>query len=340
MITQATHPTVVCLTPVRNEAWILPKFLAAASLWADVIILADQGSTDGSAQIGLGFPKVTVIANQSADYSEAARQKMLISAARAHSGRLILVALDADEFLSPELACREWFERLAAAGPGAHARVPFFNLKADLREGWAGYNDFVAAWVDNGREHVPDVIHSVRLPVAEGDPVVVPDEGAVVMHWQFTAPSRMCSKHRWYQAWERLNRPHRSAVEIYRQYHHMNGVGRKELRSVPPKWLTWYCERGVDLATTRDDGRYWWDDEVLAWLGKHGAWHFRREAIWSHDWSKSALAAGIPNVERFADPRSVPHKLIHTWLNWTQRYHGSLFVRAGDKLVRMFTETK
>ena len=39
------RPTLVVLTPVRNEAWILRAFLEATSLWADHIIIADQMST-------------------------------------------------------------------------------------------------------------------------------------------------------------------------------------------------------------------------------------------------------------------------------------------------------
>lgn len=40
-------PIINYLTPVRNEVWILDRFLKAASFWADHIIIADQMSTDG-----------------------------------------------------------------------------------------------------------------------------------------------------------------------------------------------------------------------------------------------------------------------------------------------------
>ena len=40
-------PLLIDLTPVFNEAWVLPAFLKATSLWADYIIIADQMSTDG-----------------------------------------------------------------------------------------------------------------------------------------------------------------------------------------------------------------------------------------------------------------------------------------------------
>ena len=38
----------LCLTPTRNESWIIAPFLAAARMWASRVIVADQGSTDGT----------------------------------------------------------------------------------------------------------------------------------------------------------------------------------------------------------------------------------------------------------------------------------------------------
>ena len=38
----------ICLSPTRNEAWIINQFLAAAKTWADHVVVADQGSTDGT----------------------------------------------------------------------------------------------------------------------------------------------------------------------------------------------------------------------------------------------------------------------------------------------------
>ena len=56
---------IIVLMPVKNEAWILPLSLQAASVWADMIILSDQGSTDGSKEIARRFPKVHLIENDS-----------------------------------------------------------------------------------------------------------------------------------------------------------------------------------------------------------------------------------------------------------------------------------
>ena len=64
-------PKIICLTPVLNEAWILDRFIRCASLWADHIIIADQGSTDGSREIAQRYDKVIFIDNKkTGDFNE------------------------------------------------------------------------------------------------------------------------------------------------------------------------------------------------------------------------------------------------------------------------------
>ena len=47
----STHFPLVVLTPVKNEAWILERFLRVCNDFADAIIIADQSSTDGSRDV-------------------------------------------------------------------------------------------------------------------------------------------------------------------------------------------------------------------------------------------------------------------------------------------------
>ena len=54
------QPHILCLTPVRNEATRLEAFLTAASTWADAIVVADQGSIDGSREIAQAHPRVVL----------------------------------------------------------------------------------------------------------------------------------------------------------------------------------------------------------------------------------------------------------------------------------------
>src|SRR6266513_1643562 len=94
------RPLVICLTPVKNEEWIIEKFLACTSLWADHIILADQGSTDRTTEIAKNFSKVVLIKNYDEQFNEHFRQQLLVDKAREFPGKKLLIALDADEFFT------------------------------------------------------------------------------------------------------------------------------------------------------------------------------------------------------------------------------------------------
>ena len=97
------RPALVVLTPVRNEAWILERFLSVTSQFADLIVLADQGSTDNTTAIATRFPKVVVIPNEDPGFDEAHRQDLLLTAARERVPLpRILLALDADEILAAD----------------------------------------------------------------------------------------------------------------------------------------------------------------------------------------------------------------------------------------------
>lgn len=330
----AKRARVVCLTPVKNEAWILQQFLTAASLWADDIIIADQGSTDDSVAIAKRFPRVTLVANNSDTYNESRRQQLLITAARKLPGPKILVALDADEFLSPLLATPNSIPKLMDSRPGSFIRVPWMNVNPNLQNGWIGHRNFIAAWFDNNREHESAPIHATRVPVRSGDLEVKTSGDALVLHWQYTAVERMRSKHRWYLAWERVHNIGQHPIRLYRQYHHMNAVPRSEMVSIHQRWIDWYQAHGIHLKSIRDDGFHWWDHQVLAWMNQLGVKHFAREAIWDKDWEEVARASGVRTPERFADPRNAWQRLVHLWLQRTQRYHRRLIVRGIDKILR------
>jgi hypothetical protein len=68
-------PKVICLTPVRNESWIIKPFLAASKMWADHVIVADQGSTDGTLELLQSTREVETIINAAKTYDERHRQR-------------------------------------------------------------------------------------------------------------------------------------------------------------------------------------------------------------------------------------------------------------------------
>ena len=163
---------VVVLTPLKNDAWILRRFLEVASVFADRIIIADEGSTDGGREICAEFEKVTVIDNASSGYDEAARQQLLIRTAR----ELVpmprtLIALHADEILAANAMSTRGWQAMRDARPGT---VLFFekpNLYLSPFTCERRALDFPGGFVDDGvAEHQGPPVRSPRLPMPTGAP--------------------------------------------------------------------------------------------------------------------------------------------------------------------------
>ncbi|MDI6739194.1 MAG: glycosyltransferase family 2 protein [Candidatus Edwardsbacteria bacterium] len=326
------RPAVICLAPARNETWIIERFLACASLWADRIIIADQGSTDGTADTARGFPKVTVLDNPDDSlYNEHARMTLLIDEARKEPGPRILAQLDADEMLSSDVLNSDGWMQMLNSAPGTTVSLPWVNLKPDLSTYWRAPIDKGVFYHDDGRPYQGGLQHGDRLPRNPDRPSLALERGAV-LHYQYTDWERMKSKHRWYECLEHLRDPKRSAVDLYRQYHHMDAVAAEQIRPVEPAWFAAYETAGIDMRTVKKEDVYWYDREVLDWFGKHGAAHFAKQAIWDVDWSAIAQKAGRPGV--FNDPRNLFHKAAHCWLKATQKRTYHPVVKFGDRFLK------
>lgn len=324
----------ICLTPTKNEAWVMPRFLPAATYWASHVIVADQGSTDGTAEMVLNTPGAILVRNEMKAFDERHRQNLLIDNARKIAGRRVLIALDADEALSANcLTSPEW-EKIAQAKPGTVLRFRWVNIMPGFKKAWVPPAHTPFGFIDDGSEHKAKQIHSTRIPTPADAPVLDLND-IVVLHFQYVAWDRVISKHRWYQAWERLNFPEKSALDIYRQYHHMYGSwAESEMQSVRPEWVEGYEKRGVDYRSLKSEPVMWWDREILELIRKHGKETFRKIDMWDKDWNAFAESLGKRDQD-YSDPRSATEKLLHRLLASTQKNRGSLFARFVERFARM-----
>ena len=337
-------PLVFCLTPVKNEAWILERFLNCASLWADQIIVADQGSTDGSKEIAAKFPKVITIDNPSTVYHEIDRQDLVAHAvpagglrygfhgaqvgrkaafaeARRTPGPKVLLALDADEFLSANFLTSPEWQSILNAPPGTAisfqwptidanvSGLSFFDFKAEM----------TAGFVDDGSPHQGLTIHSMRVPVPPGCPTLALTQ-IKLMHYCRMDRNRFESRIRWYQCFEYLSDKKRP-IELYRSYHPVFTGPASVFKPVPSDWTQGYEERGIDVSSVNRTGIYPWDENVLGYFGEFGLDKFRRLPIWDVDWAKIHRDLyHQKQIKPYHDPRSLFEKLIHRWLKATQHY--------------------
>lgn len=92
---------IIVTCPVKNEEWVLRCTLKNFSSFADLIIVADQSSTDATLDICKEFEKVKVIHNPFKGYTNEVRF-MLLDEARKIGGEKLIICLDADEQIAPE----------------------------------------------------------------------------------------------------------------------------------------------------------------------------------------------------------------------------------------------
>lgn len=327
---------IICLTPIRNEARNLRRFLSCASIWADAIVLLDQHSEDDSKRIAEQFPKVVWRENRSIDYDEESRQLQLIAAARELGPSAVMIALDADEVLTANcLQSKEWLT-IRQLLPGAVFFIQRINFLAGFERAWldneGGY--FPVGFVDDGSMHRGKAIHSHRVPVAADCEKVFLGE-IKCLHYQYADWAAMRSKHRWYQCWEVINRPARSATEIFRQYHHMIGMPSGAFIPFNTLWIEGYLERDIDMTTVHNSGLFWWDLAVIEMMLKHGAQRFRKLAVWDQPWHRFSESLGF-NARAINDPRGLLDKIIQRWLWWSQPFRAKQVVKRIDKKLDSF----
>lgn len=315
------RPKLICMTPVKNEAWILDRFLRCASVWADHIIIADQGSEDATREIAQSFPKVTLVENKSKTFDEIQRQKLLLSEARKIEGPKVLFALDADEFFNADFIGSEAWEDAIASPPGTVLDFRWACVLSDRETYYEYPADFPLGYVDDGGEHEKGrVIHGPRVPVREDSPHK--SLGMRVMHLSVLDKHRFSSKVRWYQAWEFLNKDwgHRF-LELYRFYHRDHRINPSRIKALPHEWLDGY-PIGEDLLNNEPEPYYYWDVEMLKIFDEHGLEKFRRLDVWEVDWNEIyERVYGQPPIKPYDDPRSFREKLVHRWMQRTQKYY-------------------
>lgn len=265
---------IVVIAPVKNEEWILEEFLTAASRFADHIVIGDHASNDSSVAIAKQFEKVVVFSTNQIGFSERERRNELLIRAREFGEGNCILSLDADELLTPNFVSPANLDKLRGLPVGTRIRLPFFNLRPDLRTYWE-VPQAPIGFIDDGSMHEHnEAVHFPRVPPGKGSQIFE-IEGEGLLHLQYLDWRRMESKHRWYQAWERVNFSKKPPLLITRRYSHMHAIPKKRLKTVNEEWLTQHEELGIDfrkLAMPREN--YWWDEETIQLVEQRGLEHF------------------------------------------------------------------
>ncbi|MFD3002766.1 glycosyltransferase family 2 protein [Pontibacter toksunensis] len=320
------HKKIIVLTPVKNEAWILERFLQVCSFFADHIIIADQLSTDGSLEIYKKYSKVKVIKNEKRVYNENERQLLLISTARRLYGLgNILLAIDADEILAANAMLTDDWQKMIEAPLGTvlYFEKPTFYKSTNTVIRYDG-NGWPLGYVDDGAEHKPSPIHSTRIPTPSYAAKFYLKE-IKFLHYALARLDAQFSKMRLYSMIENINCSKSLRVRR-RDYNSKNDFktegDRHEISD--SKWFAGWERRGVNMHTISGSDLYWYDVEALEMFKTYGVRRFYQDDIWEHDWEKMRVSLikngskDLPNTP-IVPPNIIYRFIIRLYFNFINR---------------------
>ncbi|WP_017656147.1 glycosyltransferase family 2 protein [Fortiea contorta] len=292
-------PKIVVITPVKNEAWILERFLSVTSQFADYIIIADQNSTDESQAICKNYPQVILIENKSEKFNEADRQLLLIKTARELiSEHKIILALDADEILAANAMKTQSWRTMLTAKPGTilYFEKPdlFDTTHQCIRTGILT----PLGYVDDGAPHQPKSIHSVRIPTPEyARKLHIHD--IKILHYGLTRLDAHAAKLRMYSVIENVLGVGNAIGRRSRYPAKPNYLQLGAVENAPHEWFFDWEQQGIDMHTIIKQKYYPYDLEILHYFHKYGVNRFITEDIWNFDWEacrQYAKSQGMSNI--------------------------------------------
>ncbi|MGC9151233.1 MAG: glycosyltransferase family 2 protein [Microbacter sp.] len=332
MIENQQPPKLICLTPVKNEAWCLDVFLQCTSLWADYIIIADQGSTDGSREIALKYPKVILLENDGNGLDEPYRQKILFEEARKIKGNRIIFALDADELFTGNFINTSDWETITTFKAGNVFVFHWATVETDQIHYWEPQKWFQWAFHDDGTQPIQSgYIHVARVPWPENVPATeICIKDFQVLHLVLVNWQRMLSKERFYAFVIRVNEPKKSVISLNRQYAYFDNSAEKKL-PIPNYFLDFYKQNGIDVfgSLVLNESFFWFDEQILNYFDQYGVEKFKYLDMWDASWVKK-----MQEHRPFKVPKTILSQLLFMYLRATHRYRSRLIIRAFDKILK------
>lgn len=328
------RPTIFCLMPVKNEEWIIEKSLSSASIWADKIIVSDQGSTDRTIEIAQKFPKVILLDNSKLkEFNEQEMRAPLFAEARKFPGKKLLISLDADEIFTPNFNSPEW-DTMLKAEEGTRFIFNWYHILPDYKSAFTTiYN--TCAFMDDGSVYNVGLIHVPRQPIPTRPVLHIKLNDISILHFQFTNWERMERKHIWYQMYERIYYPKKSCISIYRGLHY-DRYFLEKYKKIPlnKEWIAGYKSYKIDVTTVLMPPYYIWDETIIKYLTTYPKKYFDRIDMWNINWIEKLDKKKSFEKAKFEDTRSIIDKILMYYLRRTQGRKDSIVIKIIDKILK------
>jgi len=332
-------PTIICLTPMKNEGWIIQRFLRCTSTWADYIVVFDQNSEDDSVKKAKEFEKVTVIHNQNVEFNDHFHWKELLETGRKLPGEnKVFFAIDCDEFFTSESFDSPEFQTFIHSKPGSLMACMRSQVSPDF-ETYSEEVNFVVGFVDDGKSSIGDLsikklVHNIRLPFRSDDPTIYYCNEIKLMHYNVVDYKRLLSKLRWYQCFETTIKD-KGRLEILEQYYVPDTFQaywrERKTKPMPSNWLDGYKRLGIDMTSISSNSvYYWWDEKILNYFSEYGTEMFSRLNIWNFNWNHVATHFRNDKWIKADFKRSVLDKIYIRLFLIRKRTKSSLLIRGVD----------
>lgn len=328
------RPTIVVITPVRNEAWVLDAYLTCTSSWADYIILADQHSDDGTREIAGKYEKVILIDNPTQEWYEYLCRTKLLEEAAKIPGDKIVFGLDADEFLSEGFENTESWRRIVNSHENEIFCFKWLNLfddfstveYTDTHMDWMAHFDDTIDIVKEYQKREEHAVHCARIPCLESDRChyLYVDDFWVV-HLAKLNHQRIRQKFDFYQVtWVDKNKDKANPIRMYRGYnkYYPDRITRLE----NPVKLCCMGNSGdySYLVKTSDYGKHY-VEEMIQVFKREGTDKFLKLCIWDNPY---LIEAGItPKIP-------LKYRILHSYLRKSQSKADTKIIQLIDKVFK------
>ena len=292
--------SLVVVAQIKNEERSIYRFLKTCDLFADHIILFDQGSTDRTLEIASQFQKVKAYQNNEKHLNESNTIRKLYEIARSEiSGPKIILRLDADEVLTGDVRSSTEWHTLLNAAPGTvlcFPRVEIFSFE----ECYTSRSGLDRGYVDDGRLFNVNPIHAKSTPINEGVPTLTCSK-IKILHYSGLRKKFGEAKMRYYCMLDNIydTRPTFDRRNFYRPGHILDIIRATAQRiAFDENWIKHYELHGIDMTSIADDQFSWHDEACIDLMITHGVSRFVWDPLWYYDWETTIRS--LPPEKRAA----------------------------------------